>query len=130
MQSSSSRINPTTSREVRVAVFISNLFITIRIVDVKGVKYVINFDFPNNVEDYVHRIGRTGRAGSKGTAYTLFTSANAKSARELIQLLRDAEQEIPPKLDEMARYSGGGGGGRSRYGRSGFRRGGGGGRRW
>ncbi|MGB1599242.1 MAG: DEAD/DEAH box helicase, partial [Promethearchaeia archaeon] len=37
--------------------------------DVKEVKAVINYDFPSNVEDYVHRIGRTGRAGAKGTAY-------------------------------------------------------------
>ncbi|KAG2103190.1 P-loop containing nucleoside triphosphate hydrolase protein [Suillus cothurnatus] len=35
--------------------------------DVKDVGYVINYDFPNNCEDYIHRIGRTGRAGMKGT---------------------------------------------------------------
>ena len=34
--------------------------------DVKDIKLVINYDFPNNCEDYVHRIGRTGRAGAKG----------------------------------------------------------------
>ncbi|KAJ2760084.1 ATP-dependent RNA helicase dbp2, partial [Coemansia nantahalensis] len=38
--------------------------------DIKDVKFVINYDFPNNVEDYVHRIGRTGRAGASGTAIT------------------------------------------------------------
>ena len=103
--------------------------------DVKNVEFVINFDFPNNIEDYVHRIGRTGRAGAKGTAITLFTGSNAKNARDLIQLLRDAEQEIPPALQESARYAPQGGGG-SRYSRGGFRggrgrgRGGGGGRRW
>ena len=37
-------------------------------IDVKGLKYVINFDFPYEAEDYVHRIGRTGRAGSTGIA--------------------------------------------------------------
>jgi len=94
---------------------------------------VINFDFPNNVEDYVHRIGRTGRAGAKGTAVTLFTSNNSKSARDLISLMRDADQVVPERLEEMSRYSKPGGGGHSRYGRGGgFRRGGGGGshRRW
>jgi len=35
---------------------------------------VINYDYPNNSEDYIHRIGRTGRAGAKGTAITLFTT--------------------------------------------------------
>ena len=37
-------------------------------IDVKEVKAVINYDFPGNIEDYIHRIGRTGRAGAKGTA--------------------------------------------------------------
>lgn len=36
--------------------------------------YVINYDFPNNCEDYIHRIGRTGRAGRTGTSYTYFTT--------------------------------------------------------
>ena len=35
---------------------------------------MFNYDYPNNSEDYVHRIGRTGRAGRQGTAITLFTS--------------------------------------------------------
>lgn len=65
------------------------------------IKYVINFDFPNNTEDYVHRIGRTARAKKTGTAYTFFTSSNAKQAKDLIELLREAKQEIDPKLFEM-----------------------------
>lgn len=35
---------------------------------------MFNYDYPNNSEDYVHRIGRTGRAGRLGTAITLFTA--------------------------------------------------------
>lgn len=42
--------------------------------DVRNITHVINYDYPNNSEDYVHRIGRTGRAGAKGTAITLFTT--------------------------------------------------------
>ncbi|KAJ8594498.1 DEAD-domain-containing protein [Rhizopogon salebrosus TDB-379] len=94
--------------------------------DVKDVGYVINYDFPNNCEDYIHRIGRTGRAGMKGTSYTYFTTDNSKSARELIAILREAKANVPPQLEEMAMYSGGGGG-RSRYGGGGRGRGGGGG---
>lgn len=40
-------------------------------------KFVINYDYPNNSEDYVHRIGRTGRSQNTGTAYTLFTPNNS-----------------------------------------------------
>lgn len=92
--------------------------------DVKDIKTVINYDYPSNNEDYVHRIGRTGRAGSKGTAITLFTSDSSRQARELVNVLREANQHIDPKLAEMARYSGGGGG-NSRYGYRGRGRGGG-----
>ncbi|KAF8650990.1 hypothetical protein AX16_004976 [Volvariella volvacea WC 439] len=94
--------------------------------DVKDVGYVINYDFPNNCEDYIHRIGRTGRAGMKGISYTYFTTDNAKSARDLISILREAKATVPPQLEEMGMY-GGGGGGRSRYGGGGNNRGRGGG---
>ncbi|OMO66350.1 hypothetical protein COLO4_30604 [Corchorus olitorius] len=62
--------------------------------DVKDVKYVINYDLPGSLEDYVHRIGRTGRAGAKGTAYTFFTAANARFAEELIVILEEAGQKV------------------------------------
>ncbi|CAE6456215.1 unnamed protein product [Rhizoctonia solani] len=95
--------------------------------DVKDVGYVINYDFPNNCEDYIHRIGRTGRAGQKGVSFTYFTTENAKQARELLTILREAKADIPPQLEEMGMY-GGGGGGRGRYGGGGGRGGGRGGR--
>ncbi|KAL2020374.1 hypothetical protein VTK56DRAFT_8503 [Thermocarpiscus australiensis] len=95
-------------------------------IDVRNITHVLNYDYPNNSEDYIHRIGRTGRAGAKGTAITFFTTDNAKQARDLVGVLQEAKQHIDPRLAEMARYSGGGGS--SRYG--GYRgRGGGGGYR-
>lgn len=42
--------------------------------DVRNITHVLNYDYPNNSEDYIHRIGRTGRAGQTGTAITLFTT--------------------------------------------------------
>ena len=60
--------------------------------DVDDVKFVINYDYPNNSEDYIHRIGRTGRKDTTGTAYTLFTSANGPKARDLINVLTEAKQ--------------------------------------
>ncbi|XP_031472761.1 DEAD-box ATP-dependent RNA helicase 20 [Nymphaea colorata] len=71
--------------------------------DVKDVKFVINYDFPGSLEDYVHRIGRTGRAGAKGTAYTFFTAANARFAKELIAILEEAGQKVSPELAAMGR---------------------------
>ena len=41
--------------------------------DIPNVTAVVNYDFPNGVEDYIHRIGRTGRAGASGEAFTFFT---------------------------------------------------------
>jgi ATP-dependent RNA helicase DDX5/DBP2 len=46
----------------------------------------------------------------KGTAFTYFTTDNAKSARELVNILREAKAEVPAQLDEMSAYGGGGGG--------------------
>ena len=40
-------------------------------IDVEGVTHVINYDLPQDVESYVHRIGRTGRANREGIAYSL-----------------------------------------------------------
>ncbi|KAJ1956382.1 ATP-dependent RNA helicase dbp2, partial [Dipsacomyces acuminosporus] len=88
--------------------------------DIKDVKFVINFDFPNNVEDYVHRIGRTGRAGASGTAITFFTTENSRSSKDLVHILTEAKQDIPPQLEDMSRYSSRGGG-LGRWGRGGGR---------
>ncbi|KHN76035.1 putative ATP-dependent RNA helicase DDX17, partial [Toxocara canis] len=84
--------------------------------DVDDIKYVINYDYSNNSEDYVHRIGRTGRCDKRGTAYTFFTYSNGPKARDLIKVLEEANQNVPPELYEMAKTAGGGSGGRSRYG--------------
>ena len=73
--------------------------------DVKDIKFVINYDYPAQTEDYVHRIGRTARASTKGTAYTFFTNGNMRSSRELIDVLREAQQEIPPELFDLAEMS-------------------------
>uniref|UniRef100_A0A4W3I4K6 RNA helicase n=1 Tax=Callorhinchus milii TaxID=7868 RepID=A0A4W3I4K6_CALMI len=69
--------------------------------DVEDIKFVINYDYPNSSEDYVHRIGRTARSTNKGTAYTFFTPGNVKQARELIKVLEEAHQAINPKLLQL-----------------------------
>lgn len=83
--------------------------------DVEDVRFVINYDYPNSSEDYIHRIGRTGRCNQTGTAYTFFTPNNARQAKELIGVLEEAGQQPPKELLEMSKMGGGGGKMRSRY---------------
>eukprot|EP00735_Rhodelphis_limneticus_P008217 TRINITY_DN2105_c1_g1::TRINITY_DN2105_c1_g1_i1::g.12738::m.12738 TRINITY_DN2105_c1_g1::TRINITY_DN2105_c1_g1_i1::g.12738 ORF type:complete len:546 (-),score=117.26,sp/Q9C718/RH20_ARATH/66.36/0.0,DEAD/PF00270.24/2.8e-45,Helicase_C/PF00271.26/2.5e+03,Helicase_C/PF00271.26/3.7e-25,ResIII/PF04851.10/0.041 TRINITY_DN2105_c1_g1_i1:135-1772(-) len=89
--------------------------------DIKDIKYVINYDFPHCIEDYVHRIGRTGRAGDVGTSYTFFTPNNFKMARELANIIREAGQEVPEELERLCGMSRGGYGAdtRGRFGAGG-----------
>lgn len=77
----------------------------------ENVKFVINYDYPNGTEDYVHRIGRTGRSEKTGTAYTFFTQNNSRQARELVEVLKEANQVVNPKLFEMMENNRGYGGG-------------------
>merc|ERR1719187_2795352 len=70
-------------------------------IDVEDIKFVINYDYPNCAEDYIHRIGRTARAERTGTAYTFFTQSNAPKAKDLIEVLKEANQVVNPKLYEM-----------------------------
>lgn len=76
--------------------------------DVDDVKFVINYDYPNNSEDYVHRIGRTGRCQQKGTAFTFFTNNNSPKANDLIKILVEAGQGVNPRLHDMSKNSYGG----------------------
>lgn len=62
--------------------------------DISDVKFVVNYDYPNSSEDYIHRIGRTARADKAGTSYTFFTHDNANKARDLIQVLQEAKQQV------------------------------------
>eukprot|EP01071_Lankesteria_metandrocarpae_P013355 Lankesteria_metandrocarpae@DN7093_c0_g1_i1.p1 len=73
--------------------------------DVKDIRHVINYDFPNQIEDYVHRIGRTGRAGALGTSYTFLTAEKGRLAKDLVKVLREAKQEVPRELEELSMLS-------------------------
>jgi ATP-dependent RNA helicase DDX5/DBP2 len=68
--------------------------------DISDVKVIINYDYPNCLDDYVHRIGRTGRSGKTGISYTLWSEENDQRAKPLIELLKKAEQPIPEELFE------------------------------
>jgi superfamily II DNA/RNA helicase len=110
--------------------------------DVNQIDCVVNYDFPQQVEDYVHRIGRTGRGNKQGTAFTFFTLSDSGS-RELCNIMEKADQDVPEDLRKLVQLTGhkqgqnryrsrGRGGGRQMFssrGRSGGGGGGGGGYR-
>jgi ATP-dependent RNA helicase RhlE len=101
--------------------------IAARGIDVAGVSHVINYDVPENPEDYVHRIGRTGRAMAVGDAFTLVSPENASDIRDIQRFIGAKIPELrlegfpylpfvvnpsyPKKGQQQQRRGGGGGGG-------------------
>ncbi|KAL4395438.1 hypothetical protein AHAS_Ahas02G0252000 [Arachis hypogaea] len=96
--------------------------------DIPRVAHVVNFDLPNDIDDYVHRIGRTGRAGKMGLATAFFNESNLSLAKPLADLMQEANQEVPAWLTRYAAKASYGGGNRnrrtggSRFGGRDFRR--------
>uniref|UniRef100_A0A8C3U310 RNA helicase n=1 Tax=Catharus ustulatus TaxID=91951 RepID=A0A8C3U310_CATUS len=73
--------------------------------DVHDITHVFNFDFPRNIEEYVHRVGRTGRAGRTGEAVTLVTSNDWRFASELIDILQRTNQMLLRKEKKKKKTS-------------------------
>lgn len=68
--------------------------------------HVVNYDFPRNIEEYVHRVGRTGRAGKCGKSISYVTRSDWAQAKDLIGILEEAEQYVPEEIYSMAeRYT-------------------------
>ena len=67
--------------------------------DFPDIQHVINYDMPEEIENYVHRIGRTGRCGKTGIATTFINKNQSETILlDLKHLLREAKQRIPPVL--------------------------------
>jgi len=66
--------------------------------DIKNVMHVINYDLCNEIDEYVHRIGRTARVGNKGLATTFYNDKNSEIASDLVKILLECDQEIPDFL--------------------------------
>jgi len=66
--------------------------------DINDIALVINYSFPLTIEDYVHRIGRTGRGGKSGEAITFFTKNDKGLSGELINVMREANANVPEEL--------------------------------
>ncbi len=78
-------INAFKNGEVRILI---STDVSARGLDASLVSHVINFDLPNNYEDYVHRIGRTARAGNTGDAITLIDPADEWHLKKIEALIR------------------------------------------
>ena len=103
--------------------------IAARGIDVAGVSHVINYDVPENPEDYVHRIGRTGRAMAVGDAFTLVSPENAGDIRDIQRFIGAKIPElrlegfpyqpfvVNPSYPQKGQNQRGGGGGRPPQGR-------------
>merc|ERR1719341_2732733 len=66
--------------------------------DIDDVTHVFNYDFPKDLEEYVHRIGRTGRAGKTGTSISLWAKQDWRKAGELVTIMEEAGQDVPSWL--------------------------------
>ncbi|RNA21888.1 ATP-dependent RNA helicase DDX3X [Brachionus plicatilis] len=69
--------------------------------DISNVKFVVNFDLPTDIDEYVHRIGRTGRAGNAGEAISFFNEKNKNIAKDLHDILKETQQDMPEFLTKM-----------------------------
>ncbi|RIB14632.1 P-loop containing nucleoside triphosphate hydrolase protein [Gigaspora rosea] len=70
--------------------------------DIKNVMHVINYDLCEDIDEYVHRIGRTARVGNQGLATTFYNDNNSGIARDLVKILIECKQEVPDFLQEYA----------------------------
>lgn len=70
-------------------------------IDMMGVNSVINYDFPQSIVSYIHRVGRTGRAGKKGQAFTFFTDADIEFLRSIANLMKKSGCDVKPWMLEL-----------------------------
>jgi len=70
-------------------------------IDFKTVNQVINYDFPQSLVSYIHRIGRTGRGGRKGKAITFFTDADKDYVRTIANLMKKSGDNVPEWMLKM-----------------------------
>ncbi|KIY67513.1 P-loop containing nucleoside triphosphate hydrolase protein [Cylindrobasidium torrendii FP15055 ss-10] len=73
--------------------------------DFKGVREVINYDFPTSVQSYIHRIGRTGRAGREGKATTFFTNEDAPYLKAIANVLLQSGSPVPEWISKLPKPS-------------------------
>jgi superfamily II DNA/RNA helicase len=75
-------------------------------IDVEDIDLVINYDVPNDGEDYIHRIGRTARAQTDGTAYTFISEKEQNKFSRIEELLGKPvdKTQVPEQFGETPAY--------------------------
>ncbi|KAJ4458919.1 putative DEAD-box ATP-dependent RNA helicase 52 [Paratrimastix pyriformis] len=73
--------------------------------DIPNVKHVINFNMPNDLERYIHRIGRTGRVGNPGLATAMVNERDKGILEELLRFLSEHNQEVPDWFEQLVYQS-------------------------
>ena len=71
-------------------------------IDVENITHVINYDLPQDIESYVHRIGRTGRANKTGIAYTLVTAREYMTLKQIEKITKSKiKRKDIPTIDDI-----------------------------
>merc|ERR1719440_1831605 len=70
-------------------------------IDVQLVSLVINFDLPQNMENYLHRIGRSGRFGRKGVAINFVTNQDVRTMKDIEKYYHTQIEELPENIADM-----------------------------
>lgn len=73
-------------------------------IDVQSVSVVINYDLPNNIENYIHRIGRSGRYGRKGLAINFVTPKDTFKLRKLEEFYDTMIEELPANVGQLVSF--------------------------
>jgi ATP-dependent RNA helicase DDX52/ROK1 len=74
-------------------------------IDFKGVNLVINYDFPQTAESYIHRIGRTGRAGRSGESVTYFTKDDLPYLKTIVNVMKQSGCDVPEWMLKLKKPS-------------------------
>ena len=69
---------------------------------IRGLPYIVNYDFPTNLDSYVHRVGRTGRLAANGHSFSFFTRSLARLAPSVLELLKSCGSTVDPNLSTLS----------------------------
>jgi len=70
-------------------------------IDVQQVSLVINYDLPQNMENYLHRIGRSGRFGRKGVAINFVTNSDVRAMKDIEKFYHTQIEEMPMDIADL-----------------------------